>query len=464
MQTAVDSVEEAPWRALLMLSLPNVLLVAVQTSMFLFEAFYVAQVGTPYLAALALVTPFYMLMFMLASGGISSAVSSSVARLLGANDVDGARRAAAQGLSLAVVAGLAFLAIALLLIPFVFRSLWESRNAAITGAAIDYGAILFAGAPAVFVYNALAGALRGAGSMRAPAAISIAASVATIVLSPLVMFGVRGGGGLGFIGAACVTTLVSYVATAVLALRVFLTRHPVRPAAGWVWSGALLRPLLAVAVPSAILAMVNMLVFAFMTGVFSRLGTDGAAAYAAISRVEYMILLICYALGIAAIREVGRRLGAGDMPGARRAAWRSAALGAIAAGIPGLLLFLFPTQWLAVFLDDASAIRVGAVYLRLAAWSYAAFGLGLGWLFAAQALGELKPAFLVTLLRAAGVIAIALVLARLGMPPGVAAAAASVCGFLGYAAAMALHYDARFATVPAGGVSGVAQAGASIRR
>jgi len=447
------SVAEEPraWRDLLLLSLPNVLLVVVQTSMFLFEAFYVSRVGQSALAALALVTPVYMLMFMLASGGISSAVSSTVARLLGGNDRAGARRAAAQGLSLAVVTGLAFVAFALVVMPLVFHALWTGGDPAVVEQAVRYGTILMAGAPAVFVYNALAGALRGAGEMRVPAAISVVAALVTIALSPLAMSGVAGSSGLGFVGAAFVTTTVSYSATGALALYLLASQHPARPLARWIWTGELMRPLLAVAVPSAILALVNMLVFAFMTAVFARDGIAGAAAYAAISRVEYMILLVCYALGIAAIREVGRRVGAGDLPAARRAAWRSATLGAVAAGTPGVLLFLFPAQWLALFLDDPAAVGIGAEYLRFAAWTYAAFGFGLGWLFAAQALGQLKAAFLITLARAGLVIGAAQILMRIGLAPGVAAAAAAVCGYLGYGIAMALHYDARFAARPPAG-------------
>src|SRR3954463_10084389 len=75
---------------LLRLAWPNVVVMLVQSSVGLIEAYFVATLGTDAIAGVALVFPVLMLMQMMSAGAIGGGVSGAVARALGAGRRDDA--------------------------------------------------------------------------------------------------------------------------------------------------------------------------------------------------------------------------------------------------------------------------------------------------------------------------------------------------------------------------------------
>ena len=68
------------------LSIPGSVAFIVQSTVSLTEVWYVGQLGSTPLAAMALVFPMLMLMQMLSVGALGNAAASSIARALGAGD------------------------------------------------------------------------------------------------------------------------------------------------------------------------------------------------------------------------------------------------------------------------------------------------------------------------------------------------------------------------------------------
>ena len=77
---------------LVSLSIPSSIAFIVQSTVSLTEVWYVGQLGSTPLAAMALVFPMLMLMQMLSVGALGNAVSSAIARALGAGDRDRAEQ------------------------------------------------------------------------------------------------------------------------------------------------------------------------------------------------------------------------------------------------------------------------------------------------------------------------------------------------------------------------------------
>src|SRR5213075_303002 len=94
--------------ALLRLGLPTMLVLLVQTGVGLAETWFVSFLGTTGLTAATVVFPAYMLMTMMANGGIGGGVSSAIARALGAGDRPRAESLAFHGLVLAFGFGALF--------------------------------------------------------------------------------------------------------------------------------------------------------------------------------------------------------------------------------------------------------------------------------------------------------------------------------------------------------------------
>ena len=82
---------EAPiGRTILRLAMPNVVVMVVQASIGLIEAYFVGKLGTDALAGMALVFPILMLFQMVSAGAMGGGILSAIARTLGSGRNDDA--------------------------------------------------------------------------------------------------------------------------------------------------------------------------------------------------------------------------------------------------------------------------------------------------------------------------------------------------------------------------------------
>src|SRR5262249_8673706 len=69
----------------------------------------------------------------------------------------------------------------------------------------------------------------------------------------------------------------------------------------------------------------------------SHFGPEALAGYGIGARLEFLLIPITFAIGVACVPLVGMAIGAGDVPRARRVAWTGGALSAAALGSLGLV-------------------------------------------------------------------------------------------------------------------------------
>ena len=126
--------------------------------------------STTSLAAMAFVFPGLMLMQMLSGGAMGGAVASSVARALGAGEVERARRLLWHALFIAVVAGLFFFG-SFLLVGKPLLILIGAEGA-VLDQAMAYGSVMYGGCTSIWLMSLLSGTFRGMGEMRFPALLN----------------------------------------------------------------------------------------------------------------------------------------------------------------------------------------------------------------------------------------------------------------------------------------------------
>ncbi|MEN3352347.1 MAG: hypothetical protein V7640_505, partial [Betaproteobacteria bacterium] len=93
---------------LLKLAAPNLVLMLVQSSIGLIEAYWVGKLGTDALAGVALVFPALMLMQMMSAGAMGGGISSAVARAIGARRTAEANALVVHALVIAAAFALTF--------------------------------------------------------------------------------------------------------------------------------------------------------------------------------------------------------------------------------------------------------------------------------------------------------------------------------------------------------------------
>lgn len=385
---------------LLRLSVPNVLLTSVQTSIGLIETYFVAKLGTDALAGMALVFPLLMLVQMMSAGAMGGGISSAIARALGSG-----RRKTAETLvwhAIAIAAGLGALttALAWLVGPQLYAAM-GGTGASLT-AALAYSNTIFAGAILIWLFNSLANVLRGTGNMLLPAAVTCAGAAVLIPVSAALILGFGPLPRLGIVGGA-IAVLAYYAAgSAIYAIHLWSGRGvldpPLRPPPlRWADAYEILR----VGAIASLIAVTTNVAIGVATALVGRHGPAAVAGYGTGVRLEYLLIPLVFGLGAPLVSMVGTNVGAGHRDRALRVAWTGAAIAALATEAIGVTAALYPHAWLGLFGDDPEMLAAGAQYLRIVGPFYGFFGGGMALYFASQGAGRLGWPLTAALLRLA---------------------------------------------------------------
>ena len=373
---------------ILALAAPNVVNVSVQSLVLIADGWFVGQLGTAELAALALVFPAQTTLQMMSAGAMGGGVSSSIARALGSGDRARADAAAAHALAIAAVMTALF---AVVFVGFgrpLFGALGAS-GAALEGA-VAFSTVMFLGCGAHWLANTLASILRGTGDMKTPGYALITLAILQIPLSGALTLGWLGLPKLGVAGPAA-AAVISYAVAALWILQPILQgRTAIRlrwPTHGFHW--AAFADILKIGATSCVVVILINAAVLVVTGLIGRAGDAAIAGYGIGSRLEYLLSPLTFGIGAALTAMVGTNKGARQFARARRAAWTGALMaGAVTLAI-GLTVALWPDLWLRLFTDDPAALEAGRLYFRIVGPTYGLFGLAMALNFAAMGAGDM---------------------------------------------------------------------------
>jgi Na+-driven multidrug efflux pump len=107
-------------------------------------------------------------------------------------------------------------------------------------------------------------------------------------------------------------------------------------------------------------------------------GALGAAALAGVGaavRLEYVMYPVVFGLGAAVVAMVGTNVGASKTQRANRIAWTAAAMAMGATPLIGLLAFVWPHGWAALFTTEPDVIESAALYPVIVAAGYPFIGM-----------------------------------------------------------------------------------------
>ena len=389
---------EAPILPLLVrMALPNVLIMLAQASTGLIETFWVSKLGTDALAGMALVFPVVMLMTMISAGAVGGAVSSSVARALGAGRRDEADALVLHAVVVNLAIGLSFSVLFLIWGRPIYAAL-GGRGGALE-AALIYSNVIFAGNVFTWSMNGLASVIRGAGNMMVPALVAVLGVVFLVPVSPMLIFGFGPIPALGIAGGGLALVLYYAVGTAILGFYIASGRNPARfrwRRLHWQHFAGILR----IGALSSVQSVLSNVVIAGTTAIIAlRLGLEAVAGFGTGVRLEYLLIPLVFGIGAPMVALVGTNAAAGLQVRARQIALTGAALAFAVTETVGMIAALFPVAWLTLFSAEAEMIDTGRAYLQIVGPFYGFFGLGLVLYFAAQGQHRLTMPLIAGLVR-----------------------------------------------------------------
>jgi putative MATE family efflux protein len=370
-------------RTLLRLAWPNVIALSAGTCVVIAETSYIGRLGVESLAAMALLFPCVILTMTMSGGAMGGGVASSIARALGAGDIERASILASHALLIGLGFGVTFMLGMLIFGPQLLELL--GGRGTVLANAIGYAQIFFGGAVLLWLLNTMAGILRGTGNMKLPSLLILNSAVCQIILGgtlglglgPIPRFGMRG------VAAGSLTAYA--ISLSIMAWVLFSGRARVIPKIrGLRIQWAMFVDILKVGLIACFSPLQSVLTISIFTHKLAGFGTAVLAGYGIGARLEFMLTSIAFAVGIASVPMIGMTVGAGRIARARRIAWIAGTISFVSVGAIATIIAIFPDLWVNLFTDDAAVRAASHQYLSTAAPMYAFIGLATSMYFASQ--------------------------------------------------------------------------------
>lgn len=369
------------------LSGPNIGTAFAFAAMSVADAWFIGQLGTVPLAAIALVFPVQTMMQMMSAGAMGGGVSSAVARALGAGDTERANALLRHGLVIALAMSAAYFVIFGLLAGPVFAALGGSG--AVLDGAVSYAIIAFSGGITMWLANIFAAGIRASGNMNTPAFWLVMSGVLHIALCGALTLGWGPFPKLGIVGPAVSMAVCYGLVTVMLGATLLSGRSGVKLTLTGNLSRANFIDILKVGGPACGNSLLTIGTVLIVTKLVAEISVEALAGYGLGSRLELLIIPISFGIGSALTTSIGANYGAMQIDRARRIAWTGGLTVGGVTGLIGVVAAIWPALWLSHFTSDAGAYAFGVDYLRIAGPFYGFFGMGMALYFASQGTGNM---------------------------------------------------------------------------
>jgi putative MATE family efflux protein len=362
-------------RAVLLLSIPMVLEMAMESVFGVLDAFFVGRLGPDAVAAVGLTEALLTVIFAVALG-LSLSTTAMVARRVGEGDHDGAAVAAVQSIALGV----------LISVPVAIFGLVASDRllalmgapAAVASGGSAYAAWILGGSVTIFLLFLINAIFRGAGDPSLAMRSLWVANLVNIVLDPCLIFGLGPFPELGLTGAAIGTTVGRGVGVLyqLRALEKAAGRIVVRRAHLRLEPTVMLR-LLRLSLGGIGQFLIATASWLGLVRILTPFGSAALAGYTIAIRIIVVAILPAWGMSNAAATLVGQNLGAGKPDRAERSVWLTGLLNMLFLGGVAVVFVLFAEPLVRIFTRDPAALAFGADCLRLVSYGYVFYAWGM---------------------------------------------------------------------------------------
>ena len=202
--TSQDYTEGPVGRAIVLLAIPMVLEMAMESIFAVVDVFWVSRLGPDAVATVGLTESILTLVYT-AAMGLSIGVAAVVARRIGEKRPDAAAEAAVQGIALGLGVAVVVAVLGITLAPRLLAVMGASS--AVTAIGSGYTRMMLGGSATVLLLFLINAIFRGAGDAAIAMRVLWLANAINILLGPCLIFGLGPFPRLGVTGAAVATTI-----------------------------------------------------------------------------------------------------------------------------------------------------------------------------------------------------------------------------------------------------------------
>jgi len=387
---------EAPiGRAVILLSIPMVLEMLMESVFAVADIFFVGRLGAEAIATVGITESLMTTIYAVAIG-MSIGASAVVARRVGEKDKDQAARAAVQsillGLSVAVTIGI----VGVLYGPYLLAIMGASEDVLRIGS--TFPRVMVGGSGTVLMLFLINAVFRGAGDAAIAMRVLWFANAINIILGPCFIFGLGPFPELGVTGAAVGTTIGR--GCGVLYQLYHLTRPGGRIEIRREHLALDLGVMKSILRISGTATFQNFVATASWMGLVYILTSFGSAAVAGNTigiRITIFALLPAWGVSNAAATLVGQNLGAHKPERAEAAATTAAWYNAACLAFVGVIFLLFAPSIVSLFTRDPEVAAHGVHCLRIVAAGFPFYGFAYVMIAAFNGAGDTRTPTLVNI-------------------------------------------------------------------
>ncbi|HUQ86002.1 MAG TPA: MATE family efflux transporter [Vicinamibacterales bacterium] len=372
--------------ALVMLSVPMVLEMAMESLFAVVDVFYVSRVSADAVATVGITESMMMLVYTVALG-LGIGAMAVVARRTGEKDAEGAAQAAAQAVALGVIVAIVVGVLGYFNAEPLLRAMGASES--MIGSSLGYTRIMFAGNATVtllFLNNAI---FRGVGDPAIAMRMLWLGNAINILVCPLLIFGLGPFPALGVAGAALGTNIGR--GTAVLAQlwmltsgrsRIHIERRQMRVEPRVMWTVCRLSG------TGFLQILIDTSSYIGLIRVISTFGSDALAGYTIAFRTLMFALMPAWGLGNAASTMVGQALGARKADRAEASVWTAGKYNAVVLSVVSIAFIVFAPAIVGIYTTDGIVSRYAISCLRIVSAGFVFFAYGMVFTLAFNGAGD----------------------------------------------------------------------------
>jgi putative MATE family efflux protein len=349
-------------RAILLLAIPMVLEMVLESLFAVTDVFWVGRLGANAVATVGITESMLALVFAIGLG-VSMSTTAMVARRIGEKDPEHAAIAGVQAVGVGLAISLALGIPAGIYAPELLRAMGASPEIVASGS--GYARIALGGCGAIimlFLNNAI---FRGAGDAAIAMRLLWVSNIINLVLDPCLIFGLGPFPRMGVTGAALATFTGRSIGVLYQFYRLLkgterihiLARH--------------LRLNVRVMVKLLRVSLTGMLQFAIanaswivLVRIISIFGAAAVAGYTIAIRIVVFFILPSWGLSNAAATLVGQNLGAKRPDRAAQSVWQTGFYNMLFLGVIGVFFIVFATPVVKLFVSDPAVVPIAAIALR----------------------------------------------------------------------------------------------------
>jgi putative MATE family efflux protein len=362
-------------KAVVMLAVPMVMEMAMESVFAVVDVFWVAHLGADAVATVGLTESMLTIIYTVAMG-LSIGATALVARRIGEHDPEGAARAAGQSvlLGLIVAAGIALLAAPAA--PALLRVMGATPQVIATGS--GFTRVMLGGNATVLLLFLLNAVFRGSGDAAIAMRVLWLGNALNILLGPCFIFGIGPFPELGVMGAAVATNIGRGTAVAYQLFTLVRGRGRVRIAARNLRLDlSIMKTVLRLSGSGTVQILIGTASYIGLVRIVSLFGSSAIAGYTIGIRLIIFCLLPAFGISNAAATMVGQNLGAGRPDRAESAVWSAVRYATIFLGVIGVLFIVAARPITGLFTSDPEVQGMAMSCLRTVSLGFVFFGGGM---------------------------------------------------------------------------------------